>query len=337
MALTPIQLRRFGLAASVLTAACDAAGPDGRDVRRSQVEIDLRKIHLTGQQGERITVIDTVALLITPANGAVQRLVRSVTSAEAPVTFDVTVEVGSVRFAATVLSNNGTMLYGAERDVDIQEDGFTVTLELGARSPVLAVAPDSMMLIGDGVGSIAVENIGSGTLDWSVLPVDGLRIVPGRGSIQAGGSQVVDVFSFGGVAPGESILLRFQSLVGELDAKVQGITPVFGVAVTPDGGTTVLRFENEVELSDSFVVRNSGNVTDTYAITCAGASQVSCTGTSLTDVTLDAAESVFVTAFYNVGSAGTGSLVLTATSSQTSDQGSYTVPINPPIGLRNEK
>jgi hypothetical protein len=231
-----------------------------------------------------------------------------------------------------VLSNNGATLYSAQSEADIRDDGFTVTLQLVGQRPVLTVSPDSIMLIDD-TGSFAVANIGIGTLDWDAqLPVGGMEIIPSRDTIPAGSSQVVRVFNAGGVLPGEAVMVRFQSPEGELEAKVQGIPPIFAVAVTPDGGE-----DDASEFgtgSATFVVRNAGNATDTYAITCAGEIGVVCTGPNPTTIELAAGDSATVTAGYTASTDGT--LLLTAASEHASDQGSYTVTCCPAPLRRGE-
>ena len=111
----------LGLVSGVLTAACDAAGPDGAKASHSQVQIDLRRLVQAELQGEPISVIDTVTLTIAPTNGAEQSF-QHATLTDAPVTFDVTLETGTASFATTVLSNNGTTLYEGEATANIQED-----------------------------------------------------------------------------------------------------------------------------------------------------------------------------------------------------------------------
>jgi len=306
------------MAASVLTAACETAAPNGRDVRHSQVVIDLRQLALAGQQGGPITIIETVTLTITPANGTEQQLSRAVSSAASPVTFDVTVETGIASFAATVLSNNGTALYSAEADADIQEDGFSVALQLAALSPVLMVSPDSLQLGTEGV-HFTVTNIGLDSLAWELVPDGGLEVSPSSGQLGADSSQ--DVLVFGGPPPGEAVLVRFLSPEGELEAKVQGVPQVFAVAVTPDGAGAQRPEGGGID-TVNFIVRNIGNVTDTYSITCS-ADNFTCTEPSLPPVQVDAGDSAQVAAGYNADADGT--LVLRAASPNAGDDGSYVI------------
>jgi len=97
------------------------------------------------------------------------------------------------------------------------------------------------------------------------------------------------------------------------------------VAVTPDEGSVTLVEGQGTGLEAGFVVRNTGNVADTYTISCTGESAVTCTGTSGASVPLESGDSAAVTAAYDVASSAGGTLILTATGTQTSDQGQYVI------------
>jgi hypothetical protein len=324
MVLTQKGLYRLGLVTGVLVAACDTAGPDGPEVRHSQVEIDLRGLAKARLQGDAISVIDAVTLTIEPANGAEQTFEENVTLTSSPVSFPVTVETGTARFATTLVSNNGTTLYQGEETVDIQEDGFTVMLDPSPIDQVMAVSSDSVQLDAQDSAAFTVQNLGLDSLDWAVeIPIDGMGIIPSSGRVGGGGSQRVDVL--GGLPSGEAVLLRFRSPEGELDAKVQGPNPIVAVAVTPDDGSATSPVFGATELTADFVIENTGNVSDTYTITCIGEGAVTCTGTSTTTVQLDRGDSAGVTAVYDFGISPTGNLILTATGTQASDQGQYEV------------
>jgi YD repeat-containing protein len=106
----------------------------------------------------------------------------------------------------------------------------------------------------------------------------------------------------------------------------------YSVAVTPDGGTTPDRVTNSTGHSASFTVQNTGTSTVTYSISCGAGSGVTCTGVSQSSVQLGGSASTAVSAYYDVGAIGNGSLTLTATSTTgpaRSDGGSFTVPIVP--------
>lgn len=106
------------------------------------------------------------------------------------------------------------------------------------------------------------------------------------------------------------------------------VVPPYGVAVTPDGWSTQTHLANTGGYSETFWIHNTGYYTDTFGISCSGAVNVTCTGTSAASVPLDYDAYAVVTATYGVGSAGTGTLTLTASApGHSSDAGSYTVPV----------
>ncbi len=106
--------------------------------------------------------------------------------------------------------------------------------------------------------------------------------------------------------------------------------PVYSVAVTPDGAATPARLTNTQGYTETFTVTNTGNTANTYAVTCGGSANVTCRGVSRASVPLNAGESATDTARYDVGAVGTGTLTLTATGTNASDGGSYSVPVVAP-------
>jgi RHS repeat-associated protein len=100
------------------------------------------------------------------------------------------------------------------------------------------------------------------------------------------------------------------------------------VDVSPDGGTAGPHPANTGGYSVSFTVTNVGLNPDGYSISCWGSSGVTCTGTSVSSVTLWPWDAATVTAFYSVGPPGTGTLTLSAWSgSGAYDEGYFTVTI----------
>ncbi|MGH7570134.1 MAG: hypothetical protein ACREL9_14380 [Gemmatimonadales bacterium] len=98
----------------------------------------------------------------------------------------------------------------------------------------------------------------------------------------------------------------------------------WSVSVTPDGQGTPTRPANTGGYSATFTVENFG-LGDTYDITCSGAGNVTCTGTSVPSVIFTGYGSTTVTAFYSVGAPGTATLTLSAWGSNAGDDGSYSV------------
>ncbi|MDB4951101.1 MAG: conserved repeat domain protein [Gemmatimonadetes bacterium] len=112
------------------------------------------------------------------------------------------------------------------------------------------------------------------------------------------------------------------------------------VSVTPDGGTASRLPSNGTQYSETFVVTNNGNATDTYtllgATTGGTLTLVSVNGTAGTgsSVTIAAGATANVTVVYTVANAAaagtTAPLTLTATSTNNaaiSDPGSYTITV----------
>lgn len=100
--------------------------------------------------------------------------------------------------------------------------------------------------------------------------------------------------------------------------------------VTPDGQTATARITQTGGYTETFTVTNWYAGPMTYTLTCTGTASMSCTGVSPLQVTVAAGAQTTVVAAYNVGSAGTGTLRVVATSGAATDTGSYAVPVNNP-------
>jgi len=106
------------------------------------------------------------------------------------------------------------------------------------------------------------------------------------------------------------------------------------VDVTPDGGTAGPHTPNTGGYSVEFTIANIGMNGDGYSISCAGAGNVTCTGTSVSSVTLWPGQSTTVTAFYSVGPPGSGTLSLSASSGTGAwDEGYYTITAATPYAV----
>jgi len=109
----------------------------------------------------------------------------------------------------------------------------------------------------------------------------------------------------------------------------------YGVAVTPDGTIAPQRPANTSGYSENFTVQNTGTAQNTYSLSCGGSSNLTCTGLTIdgspaSSVSLAGDSSKTVVGSYNVGAVGTGTLSLTATGTNASDGGSYSVPVVTP-------
>jgi RHS repeat-associated protein len=101
----------------------------------------------------------------------------------------------------------------------------------------------------------------------------------------------------------------------------------YEVRVTPDGARSAQRLENTSGHVESFTIHNAGSVANTYTLSCAGSVNITCMGTSVPSVALNPGISTAVTATYNVGSTGNGTLTLTASGTNANDAGTYIVPV----------
>jgi len=106
----------------------------------------------------------------------------------------------------------------------------------------------------------------------------------------------------------------------------------YSVTVTPDGGSGSAGRAYSSGHSVTFVVKNTGNTFDTYTITCS-ATRATCTGTSLSSVTLDPNESSEIDAYFTNGAPGTETISLTASSTHASDDGTYNLTVDPAVAV----
>ena len=100
--------------------------------------------------------------------------------------------------------------------------------------------------------------------------------------------------------------------------------------VTPDGQTATARITQTGGYTETFTITNWNTGTLTYSLTCSSTANISCTGVSPVRVSVAAGAQTTVVAAYNVVSAGTGTLRVTATTGSATDSGSYSVPVNNP-------
>jgi RHS repeat-associated protein len=171
--------------------------------------------------------------------------------------------------------------------------------------------------------------------EWSVECTYGGRVASCATepvNLNKGGSVPVTVtFSAGAVGLGNVSLDLYDGMFAVVSGNysVQVGSTTYGVAVTPDG-TGISATANTSGNTTTFTVQNTGNVTDTYALTCTPTAPVtSCNGFT-TPRTVVAGGSIVVTVTYAVGSPGTGGLTVTADGQGPStayDQGSRPVSV----------
>ncbi|HEV8356641.1 MAG TPA: hypothetical protein VGQ17_07700, partial [Gemmatimonadales bacterium] len=109
------------------------------------------------------------------------------------------------------------------------------------------------------------------------------------------------------------------------------LAQTYGVSVTPQGGTAPNTPIWSTGNSYLFRVQNEGSAQDTWTLTCQGAGSVT-VASCPSSITLAGNTFQRVTVTFSTGNEGTGTLYLTASSSNSSDQGWVTVPVVVPAG-----
>jgi hypothetical protein len=104
------------------------------------------------------------------------------------------------------------------------------------------------------------------------------------------------------------------------------------VAVTPDDEVAPNRPAFTTGYTAVFTVRNLGPSFAGFSISCIGTGTVTCTGRTPASVSMGSGVERTVTAFYNVGNIGTGTIRVWATGGGVSDTGSYIVTAVLPAG-----
>jgi RHS repeat-associated protein len=102
--------------------------------------------------------------------------------------------------------------------------------------------------------------------------------------------------------------------------------PTYGVVVNPKG-TSVSQQANSTGHTGSFTVKNTGSTSNSYSFTCTSTGPVACTSVSPTSATLGAGSQSGVTVIYSVAAPGSGTLKLSASGANASDNGSYNVTV----------
>lgn len=148
-------------------------------------------------------------------------------------------------------------------------------------------------------------------------------------TLAAGDSINVTVFYNVGAAGPGWVKLTAEGGQG-LDSGTWNIPVGHTIAVTPDGQTSAARITQTGGYTESFTLTNYGGNLYAYSLTCNSSTNISCTGVSPVQVSLNAGAQATIIAAYNVGAAGTGTLRVTATSGSVTDSGYYNVPVNNP-------
>ena len=166
---------------ALLAAGCDGSSTDATPLVRTEVRVSLAAFDEAPRSGRpRATVLDTVAVVVAPAVGG-SDTVRGTFDDRGEVSLSISVQPGTVRFSAFVVSNNGTRVYSsAQRVREIRFDGFLVELELEVEDgvPIPLVDPDSVGIDALTPATVRLLNVGSASMSWSA---DVMTLVPCNG------------------------------------------------------------------------------------------------------------------------------------------------------------
>jgi RHS repeat-associated protein len=216
---------------------------------------------------------------------------------------------------------------------------------IGVRGHVLALPPGGVAVTPDGsttatrtpntntyTATFTVKNNGTSTVTYTLTRESSSNITTtgqtyATVTLAAGASINVDV-SYNVGAAGSGYVKLWAEGSNGIDSGTWNVPVGPTAKVTPDGGAAPNRVTNTNGYSQNFTVKNEGTAQTTFALTCGGSSNITCTGVTPSSVTLAAgAQNPDVIASYNVGATGTGTLKVTATGGIGSDTGWYSVPI----------
>lgn len=274
------------------------------------------------------TCDDFYGIIVAPS-GAVTSASVSPTNLWLPVGGGATVTVTySVGAAAS-----GGITVNARGSLPASDDGtLTVTtLNYVSVTPDDGGAPTRTANSGGYTETFTVWNSrpGSNTYSFTCSGAGGVTCgaVPAAVTLLANEQRMV-AMPYSVAAPGSGTLGFTASGFGANDAGSYSVPIVsYGVSTTPDEGTAPTRTANTGGHSQSFTVVNMGSEANTFSFTCSGVGGVTC-GTVPAPVTVAGDNSqAAVSMPYSVGTPGTGTLTLTASGTNASDAGSYSVPI----------
>jgi hypothetical protein len=122
--------------------------------------------------GPYVSVLDSVALTITPATGSPIVLGRHLDRRDTTASFSVELPEGSAGFDAKVFSAKLAILYLGTANSVADRDGFSVDLTVNAQTAVMLVAPDTSSIVvplrGLGQATFVVHNRGTGLLRFTI-------------------------------------------------------------------------------------------------------------------------------------------------------------------------
>jgi hypothetical protein len=205
-----------------------SCGRDNPSAPASAVDSNVR-IDLGLAQALECTVYETASLSV---NGQPERTEQLESTGS--VTFEnVTVEVGSVTFEVSILSNSGSFLLRGTEVTTVNQDGFDILVDLDPVAGILVLDTCSVLLsTRNGFrASVQARNIGSAPLRWTVIALGTpLEFTPNTGNLGPGETATIEVsFPIDGGLPTQGMTFAVGldqqdlagSLMGNLDLQVQ--------------------------------------------------------------------------------------------------------------------
>lgn len=174
-----------------LAVAGLSCGRDNPSAPASAVDSNVR-IDLGLAQGLECTVYETASLSV---NGRPERTKQL--ESTGTVTFEnVSVEVGSVTFEVSILSNSGSFLLRGTEATTVSQDGFEVPVDLDPVAGILVLDTCSVSLSArNGFrASVEARNVGSAPLRWTGEELGTpLEFTPSMGNLGPGETATIEV------------------------------------------------------------------------------------------------------------------------------------------------
>lgn len=293
--------------------------------------------NLTGRQA--IFTVSSQSSQSTSRTLTILQCSGQVTSCSAPASTGNFIQSINITVTFTSLAGGtGTIVLQAQGSTSSDQGSINVTVTPAygvAVTPDGGMEPTRTANTGGYSAAFTVKNTGSNgntyTLTCSGTGGVTCGMVPGPLTFpanQPGSQQVVNMpYSVGAAGTGTLTLTATGSSGGVSDQGSFSVPIVsYGVAVTPDAQVTPTRFSGAGGYSETFWVQNTGSTSNTYTFACSSTGGIVC-GTPPAALPLANGVQAQVSMPYTTGVAGTGTLTLTATGTNASDPGSYTIPV----------
>lgn len=155
---------------SALACACKA--DHLTRASRHSVTITLSHASAAPVPNPYVSVVDSVAITVTPAVGQVIRGGARVDRRQSRLVLSLAVPEGMATIEAVVLSTNRSRLYIGSRSFDIVADGYLDSIPLTAQMPVMLVSPDTVVVSvkspAYAQATLMLYNRGISNLQWTI-------------------------------------------------------------------------------------------------------------------------------------------------------------------------